>query len=120
MTSDGRAFVYGKSDREGLFLRSLEGDPATNKEEELAADYKAPGADLTAFPDGIYYASWNGEGKPRTARFYSYAQKKSIDVFPLPGPYRTPMSLTVSPDRRSMIFGKLSGLGTDLILLELQ
>jgi Tol biopolymer transport system component len=118
LASDGRHLLYGKIGRSGLFSRSLDGDPANNKEEKLVDDYKAPGADVNPFPDGVYYISWNGEGKPRAVRFYSYAQRKSVDVVSLSDPVRTPSGLAVARDRRRLIYDHISGMGTDLMLIE--
>jgi len=120
VTSDGHSIVYGKLGRSGLFQRSLDGDPATNAEEKLVDDYRAPGVDLNPFPEGVYYMSWNGEGKPRAVRFYSYANKKSMDIISISGTFRTPVGLAVSPDRRRLVYNLLSGTGTDLTLIEFQ
>ena len=81
-------------------------------------DYKAPGPDLNAFPDGVYYISWNGDGNPCAVRFCSYGQKKSIDVVPYPAPFELPRGLGVAPDLRHLVYELLSGTGTDLTLIE--
>lgn len=83
-------------------------------------DYKPPGDDLNPFPDGVYYISWNGDGQRRSIRFYSYAQKKSVDIFVLPGPVGSPQDLAVSPDRLQMVYHQLSSLGTDLSVIEFE
>ena len=120
VTPDGRRFVYFKIGHLGIFSRSLDGDPATNPEEKLADDYRPPGDDLNVFADGVYYISWNGDGRRRAVRFYSYAQKKSVDIFVLPGPIGSPQDLGVSPDRLQMVYHQLSGLGTDLSIIEFE
>ncbi len=120
VTPDGHGVIYFKVGRPGIFYRSLDGDPAANPEQKLVDDYKAPGDDLNPFSDGVYYISWNGDGKPRAVRFYSYARKKSTDVFVLPGAVGSPQDLTISPDRRRMVYHQLSGLGTDLSMVEFQ
>lgn len=117
---DGRRIVYFKENRSGIFSRSLDGDPASNPEVKLVDDYKAPGDDLNPFPDGIYYISWNGDGRRRAVRFYNYAQKKSVDVIELPGPVATPPDLAVSPDRRRLIFHQLSAAGTQLSMIDFE
>jgi eukaryotic-like serine/threonine-protein kinase len=120
VTPGGHRFVYFKIGHPGIFSRSLDGDPATNPEEKLVDDYKPPGDDLNPFMDGVYYISWNGDGQRRSVRFYSYAQKKSSDVFILPGPVGSPQDLAVSPDRSQMVYHQLSGLGTDLSIIEFE
>jgi hypothetical protein len=120
LTPDGHKLVYFKVGHTGIFSRSLDGDPATNPEEKLVDDYKPPGDDLNPFPDGVYYINWNGDGQRRSIRFYSYAQKKSVDIFVLPGPVGSPQDLTVSPDRLQMVYHQLSGLGTDLSMIEFE
>jgi hypothetical protein len=117
---DGRRILYFKVGYRGIFSRSLDGDPAANLEEKLVDDYKAPGDDLNPFEDGVYYISWNGDARPRTIRFYSYAQKKSVDVFVLPGPVGSPQDLTVSPDRRRLVYHQLAGTGTGLSVIDFQ
>ena len=59
-------------------------------------------------------------GRRRAIRFYSYAQKKSVDIFVLPGPIGSPQDLGVSPDRLQMVYHQLSGLGTDLSIIEFE
>ncbi len=120
VTPDGHSLVYGKINRPGLFRRSLDGGPENNPEEKLVDDYMAPGNDLNAFADGVYYISWNGESKPRAIRFYSYAQKQSVDILSLSGVIPTPADLAVTPDRRRLVYKLLSGLGTELTLIEFQ
>jgi eukaryotic-like serine/threonine-protein kinase len=118
VTRDGGKIIYFKVGHPGIFSRSLDGDPSTNAEEKLVEDYKAPGADLNPFPDGLYYISWNGDGKPRAVRFYSYSQRKSVDVVALRGLLGSPADLAVSPDRRRLVYDQFSGMGTDLTLIE--
>ena len=83
-------------------------------------DYKAPGDDLNPFSDGVYYISWNGDGRRRAVRFYNYARKKSLDILELPGPVATPPDLAVSPDRRRLIYHQLSAAGTQLSLIDFE
>ena len=116
-TKDGHAILYGKMGHLGVFSRSLDGDPADNPEEKLVDDY-IPGADLSPVQDGFYYTSWNGAGKPRAVRFYSYVQKKALNVAMLPDLIPNPADLAVSPDRRRLVYTQFSGLGTDLTLIE--
>jgi hypothetical protein len=116
-TTEGHRILYGKIEGHlGVFARSLDGDPAANPEEKLVDDY-TPGDDLNPFQDGFYYISWNGEGKPRPVRFYSYTQRKAMNVFPLRD-LPSPQDLAVSPDRRRLVYSQFSGLGTDLTLIE--
>jgi Tol biopolymer transport system component len=120
VTPDGHRIVYGKDGRLGIFSRSLDGDPATNAEEKLVGDYRPPGADLNPVASGIYYIGWDGAGKPRIARFYSYAQKKSVDVAVLSGRIPDVPGMAVSPDRRSLLYSQFAMTGKDLTLIEFQ
>ena len=119
VTADGHGIVYGKIGRLGIFMRSLDGDPATNSEAKLVDDYRPPGNDLNPVSDGVYYVSWNGSGKPRAVRFYSYAQKTAVDVAALPG--RIPDTNGTAQrrrDRRRLVYSVLTGTGRDLTLIE--
>jgi Tol biopolymer transport system component/DNA-binding winged helix-turn-helix (wHTH) protein len=118
VTPDGRKIVYGKNGHLGMFSRSLDTDPATSPEEKLVDDYRPPGQDLNPVADGIYYIGWDGAGKPRIARFYSYARKKSADVALLPGRIPDVPGLSVSPDRRRIVYSQFTATGSDLTLIE--
>jgi Tol biopolymer transport system component/DNA-binding winged helix-turn-helix (wHTH) protein len=118
VTPDGHKIVYAKIGHLGIFSRSLDGDSTTNSEEKLVDDYRPPGADLNPVSDGLYYVSWNGADKPRSIRFYSYAQKKAVDVVASPGRIPDSPSLAVSPDRRQIIYGELTATVKNLTLLE--
>jgi Tol biopolymer transport system component/DNA-binding winged helix-turn-helix (wHTH) protein len=118
VTTDGHGIVYAKIGHLGIFMRSLDGDAATNSEEKLVDDYRPPGADLNPVSDGVYYISWNGTGKPRAVRFYNYAQKKAVDVAPLPGRIPDTPGLAVTPDRRRIVYSVFTETGKDLTLIE--
>jgi Tol biopolymer transport system component len=118
VTPDGHKIVYAKIGHLGIFSRSLDSDPTTNPEEKLVDDYRPPGSDLNPVSDGLYYISWNGSGKPRSIRFYSYAEKKAMDVVSSPGRIPDSPSLAVSPDRRQIIYGQLTATVKNLTLLE--
>jgi len=120
VSPDGHRILYFKESQRGIFSRSLDGDAAANPEEKLVDDYKAPGDDLNPFDDGVYYISWNGDAARRAVRFYSYASKKSVDVFVLPGPMGSPQAMTVSPDRRRLVYDQFSRTGNDLSLINFE
>jgi dipeptidyl aminopeptidase/acylaminoacyl peptidase len=120
VTPDGHTIVYAKLGRTGVFSRSLDGDVATNSEFKLVDDYKPPSADITPFPDGFYYIGWDGPAKPRVARFYNFAQKKSVDVAVLTGRAPDTAGLAVTPDRRRLMYSVFTGTGKDLTLIEFQ
>ena len=122
---DGLKIYYGKLNHPGLFARSLVGDPADNPEDRLVDDYIAPGDDLTIFPDGIYYTS-HEKGTPagqfHRIRFYSFLRRAAVDVLEIAsvsGPGIVP-GITVSADRRSLIYTGLSHRGGDLVLIDFQ
>ncbi len=120
VTPDGQRIVYAKIGHAGIFSRSLVGDVVTNPEEKLADDYRPPGADLNPVSDGLYYIGWSGPNIPRPIRFYSYAKRKSVDVYLPPGRIPDSPALTVSPDRRRLIYAQLAATVKNLTLLEFQ
>lgn len=117
---DGKYILYWRTNRPGLFRRSLVGDATKNPEELLIPDFW-PNNQLggfAPFADGIYYVSGDAKGRPGPFRFYEYATRKSRDVAPpTPGLMR---GFAVSPDRRRMLVAASSQIGGDLLSLELK
>jgi Tol biopolymer transport system component len=119
-SADGKYILYWKTNKPGIFRRSLAGDPTKNPEELLIPDFwpKNQLGGYAPFADGIYYVSGDAKGKPGPFRFFSYASRNSIDVAP-PAPGLT-RGFAVSPDRRRILFAANSQIGGDLLLLELK
>jgi hypothetical protein len=111
---------YSGAGRTQVFSRSLDGDPGTNPEEKLVDDYRAPGDDLNPFPDGVYYVSWNADSRGALSASAITHGKNQPIVLLLPGPVGSPQDLAVSPNRQRMVYHELSGLGTDLSVIEFQ
>jgi Tol biopolymer transport system component len=121
ISPDGSRIYYGKINHPGLFVRSMAGDPASNPEEKIVDDYITPGDDLNIFPDGIYYISYEAATRPRFIRFHSFAQHKSTDILQVRNlNTRRTRGLTVSPDRRRMIYAELTGRGGDISMIDFQ
>jgi hypothetical protein len=115
-TSDGR-LLYIKDDRPGLFARSLAGDRAADVEERLVDDIRGPVAYFAPVPEGVYYRSQNSLGAYVALRFFEYARRKTVDVAPaaVTGPMN---SLTVSPDRSSLVYTRNPRSEIDLTLIQ--
>jgi serine/threonine protein kinase len=122
---DGLTIYYGKLNHPGLFARSLVGDPAENTEQRLVEDYLAPGDDLAIFPEGIYYTSHEKGalvGDFDAIRFYTFARGHSVAVlkFPNAGGRDIVPGITVSRDRRSLIYTALNHRGGDWMVIDFQ
>jgi Tol biopolymer transport system component/DNA-binding winged helix-turn-helix (wHTH) protein len=117
---DGEYVLYRRTNRPGIFRRLLKGDPGKNPEELLVPDFW-PNNQLGGFQpvaDGVYYVSADAHGRPGPFRFFKYASRTSIDVAPaMPGLH---LGLTISPDRRRLLFSASAEVGGDLLSLELR
>jgi hypothetical protein len=118
-SADGKYALYWKTEP-GIFRRSLQGDPAKNPEELLVPDFweRDQAGGFEPVEGGVYYVSFDLQGKARPFRYFDYASKKSVDVAPAaPGLSR---GFSISPDRRHMLFAASAEVGGDLLLLELK
>jgi eukaryotic-like serine/threonine-protein kinase len=117
-TSDRRV-LYIKNNRQGLFARSLAGDPAANLEESLVQDIKGlgPPGYFAAVAEGVYYTGLDSSGKYAGLRFYDYASQRTKDVAPrsITGEVN---SLTVTPDGTRLVYTRLRRAGIDLTLIQ--
>ncbi|HZM92124.1 MAG TPA: protein kinase [Vicinamibacterales bacterium] len=117
-TSDGRV-LYIKDDRQGLFARSLAGDPPANPEERLVEDIKGPIGYFAPVSAGVYYTGQDSVGRYVALRYFDYARGKTVDIAPksVTGAVN---SLTVSPDGRRLVYTQNSRGGIDLSLIQFQ
>jgi Tol biopolymer transport system component/DNA-binding winged helix-turn-helix (wHTH) protein len=117
---DGKYILYWKTNKPGIFRRSLTGDLTKNPEELLIPDFW-PNNQLggyAPFADGIYYVSGDAKGRAGPFRFFDYASRRSTDVAP---PARgLTRGFAVSPDRRRILFAASSQIGGDLLSVELR
>jgi len=119
VTADGRRILFAKIGHRGVFLRALEGDPATNSEERLVEDYCPPGMDLNPVRDGFYYFGCDQAGRRNAVRFYSFERKTSVDVTVASGAGYS-QGLAIAPDRSRLVYEQFTGSGSDLTLIELR
>ena len=109
---DGKTLYYTKTGSYGpqpLYARSL-GDG-----EERQVLEPVTGRGFAVFDDGIYYLAATG---PRTAdiRFHKFATGQGLIVSAIEGP--PGLGLSVSPDRKTILFTKFVSVGIDLMLIE--
>jgi Tol biopolymer transport system component/predicted Ser/Thr protein kinase len=111
VATGGHRLFYSKVGHRGIYSRSLDGDIGGNPEERVVEDYLPPGSNINPFEDGFYYISRNAAGVASAIRFFRYADRKSIDVYPLPdGAKNIPVyNLAVSPDREHLIYQQIAG-----------
>jgi Tol biopolymer transport system component/DNA-binding winged helix-turn-helix (wHTH) protein len=119
-SADGRYILYSKTNLQGIFRRSLEGDLTKNQEELIVPDFWRANhlGSYAPVSGGIYYVSANEQGRPGPFRYFDYGSRKSIDVAPaVPG---LDHGLTISPDHRRLVFSASAEIGGDLLSLELR
>jgi len=116
---DGTRLFYSKLDTPGIFFRSLEGDVTKNREERLVSDYwsRTQIGGFAPAAGGVYYVSVDEKGRPGPFRFFAFGTGKSTDVAPAVQGLGT--GLSVSPDRRRLVFTASAESGSDLLSLEL-
>ncbi len=113
-----RLLLYSKMNQFGIFARALEAGSASQTEERLVDDYVPPYGGIYPVEDGVYYVSFTTSGMARAFRFYSFATKKSVDIAPAPATIE--LGLSISPDRRSLVYSAYAEGNADLIMLEPQ
>ncbi len=118
MTMDGKRLIYVKA-RDGLYARSVEGDPAKNPEVLLEKGLIGLSG-ISVSTTGIYYLEETPEGRNRAVRYFDFATRKSNDVVS-PPPLDTQQppygELAIAPSQKELLFSAASGT-TDLMMLE--
>ena len=118
-TADGR-LIYIKDGVPGIFVRSLAGDPLTNREEQLVSDIVGPIAYYALAPGGIYYTGQNNLGEYVGLHFFDFARNQTVDVASraVTGEMG---ALTVSPpDGRRLLYAQTSQPQTNLTLIRFE
>jgi len=107
---DGKTLYYTKAEASPLFARSLDG--GTEKQLVDHVSFRA----FAVSEDGIYYIGrGDGNGQfPLCVLRFSTSGIQEIAKLDRPSNY----GLALSPDRRTFLFAKDGGHGTDLILAE--
>ena len=117
-TADGR-LIYIKDGVPGIFVRSLAGDPLTNREEQLVSDIVGPIAYYALAPGGIYYTGQNNLGEYVGLHFFDFARNQTVDVASraVTGEMG---ALTVSRDSRRLLYAQTSQPQTNLTLIRFE
>jgi len=111
-STDGKTLFYTKSppSPSPLFARSLDGGPERQVLDSVFANA------FVVFEDGIYYIGRLGADKQFPIQFHEFSTGASRLLAEVEGPLQ--QHLSVSPDRRTLIFTKSATRGADLMLLE--
>jgi Tol biopolymer transport system component len=104
-------------DKQGSVAPWWSEDGAGDIEERPVDGYLAPGPGFYPVEDGFCYVNSRLE-TPRVFRFYSFATKKSIDIAPAPPTLN--IGLSVSPDRRRLVYCADTVGNADVLLFELK
>lgn len=108
---DGKTLFYAKSDRfTPLFSRPTAGGP-----ERKIIEHNGQARDFAVFEDGIYYSGRLEAGKIPLL-FYQFSTGTSRLITKVE-PY-VHIGLTVSPDRRTILYTRSIAFGSDLMLIE--
>jgi len=112
---DGTYLYFTKQKSDGIWRMPVEGG-----EEALVLDRQAaslPGY-WAVFDDGIYYVEPYAATQARIM-FYSFAKRQSIPIMTIPGQLdEWSGGLTVSPDRRWIVFSQREYSTSEIILAE--
>jgi len=110
-STDGKTLFYTKNHvGTALFARSVDGGP-----ERQVLDFVARNA-FAVFTDGIYHIGRPGEDKQYPIQFYEFSTGASRLLTKVKGPFL--QHLSVSPDRKTILFSMTATTGSDLMLLE--
>jgi Tol biopolymer transport system component len=111
-SADGKILYYTKMGIYGgepLYARALGGS------EERKVLERVAGRGFVVFEDGIYYLADTG-ARTIEIRFYEFATGRSRIVSAIEGP--PGLGLSVSPNRKTILFTKFVSAGADLMLIE--
>jgi hypothetical protein len=110
-SADGRLIYYARPD--GVWSVPIDGGVEKNV---FSFETGASGAAFEASPEGIYFVGGGTTQKPGELMFFSFSGKSVSKV----GGVESPSSygLSLSPDRRHLLYTKFTGVGTDLMLVE--
>jgi hypothetical protein len=115
---DGKRIFYGKPPQPGLYVRSIEGDIASNPETLLLEDYLGP-VGFVPSERGIFYRGRDSGRGQATLRFFDFELQRSFELgsSPLQDGAAT---LALSADGARLLFEKPTPVVTELTLMELR
>jgi Tol biopolymer transport system component/DNA-binding winged helix-turn-helix (wHTH) protein len=111
---DGKTLYYcHELPEKGIWQMSLEG----GEEKQVAGPYSTRLCGLTVTSEGLYYTADQDAGKHHTIQFVSLATGAARPVVVSERPLGK-LSLSLSPDRRYIIYSQYDQAGSDLMLIE--
>jgi Tol biopolymer transport system component len=109
-STDGKTLFYLKQGASPLFARPSAGGP-----ERRVLDYVS-WRGLDVFEDGIYYIGQQQPDRRYPIRFYKFSTGASSLLATVEGPLQ--QGLSVSLDRKTILFSKSAVAGADLMMIE--
>jgi Tol biopolymer transport system component/tRNA A-37 threonylcarbamoyl transferase component Bud32 len=108
---DGKMLYFTKeTGPRGLWRMPVNG----GRETQVAPDVYRANYVLT--DDGVYFIPALGESRTTSIQFLNFATGARTEILKIPEPVDD--GLTVSPDRRTLIYSQIDRLGRDLMLVE--
>ena len=109
---DGKTLFYAKGNvGTPLFARSLAGGP-----ERKVLDFIGPPRDFPVFEDGIYYGGRLDKEGRVPVFFYQFSTGASRLITTIERYAQS--GLTVSPDRKTILYTRTLPAGSDLMMIE--
>jgi len=110
---DGKFVYYSKGPGpSGLWRVPAEG----GEETPVLHNYDGSGGVWAVADHGIYFAEWKG-GKG-FLKFFEFDKRQAAAVLTLSKPPTEPNALSLSPDRRWLLYVQRDTIGADLMLVE--
>ena len=109
-SADGATLFYTKSDSSPLFSR-----PRSGGAERLLLDWVSARA-FIAVDDGIYYIGRRNDNGQYPLQFFQFSSQTSRVLTNIDGSLI--LGLSVSPDRRDILFTKTVKSGANLMMIE--
>lgn len=109
-SADGKLLIYQKSETSPLFMRPVVGGP-----ERVVLDYVFRRS-FQPVDDGVYFIGKAGEDGSHPVEFHDSATGSRRIVCQIDGALN--IGLSVSPDRKTILFSKSVTSGADLMMIE--
>jgi serine/threonine protein kinase len=109
-STDGKTLFQFKHDG-ALFAKPLAGGP-----ERLLINYVR--SEIAVTDEGIYYFGRTGQDGKTQLLFFEFSSKTARPIASFPSQRLGYMGMTVSPDRKTILYSAYSNWGSDLMLIE--
>jgi hypothetical protein len=120
MTAGGGNIGSESTDGRTLYYTNLYGalfaKPLSGGQEQKLIDYVNRG--FAVVNDGIFYDGRVGKDRNVPLLFYDFASRSSRELTRISAPGETGMGLTVSPDRKTVLYYASLVSGHDLMLID--